>query len=121
SAGLQTAYKYSPYGARTTTTATTSANALGFAGMAHDPTGLVHMRARYYSPSLGRFISEDPIGLDGGVNPYAYVDSSPLNGTDPMGLAACPGPVREAADVLGYAWIIEGLNHYWHGRLDEGN
>jgi uncharacterized protein RhaS with RHS repeats len=42
-------------------------------------------RARYYSPAVGRFISEDPIGLVGGINKYSYVDSSPLNWIDPWG------------------------------------
>ncbi|MFH1154915.1 MAG: RHS repeat-associated core domain-containing protein [Pseudomonadota bacterium] len=45
------------------------------------------MRARYYDPEVGRFISEDPIGFDGGdVNLYAYVLNNPVNRTDPWGL-----------------------------------
>jgi hypothetical protein len=40
-----------------------------------------------YDPRMGRFISEDPIGFDGGdTNLYRYVDNSPLNATDPSGL-----------------------------------
>jgi uncharacterized protein RhaS with RHS repeats len=35
-------------------------------------SGLYYYRARYYDPELGRFISEDPIGFDGGINFYAY-------------------------------------------------
>ena len=49
-------------------------------------TGLYYVRARWYDPHLGRFVSEDPIGLAGGLNVYAYVGNSPLNGTDPSGL-----------------------------------
>jgi hypothetical protein len=44
------------------------------------------VRARYYDPSLGRFTSEDPIGLAGGINPYVYANSSPTNFRDPSGL-----------------------------------
>lgn len=44
--------------------------------------------ARYYDPSTGRFISEDPIGFAGGdVNLYAYVSNNPVSWIDPLGLA----------------------------------
>ncbi len=46
-----------------------------------------YYRARYHEPTIGRFISEDPIGLAGGVNLYAYVRNSPLKFTDPLGQA----------------------------------
>jgi uncharacterized protein RhaS with RHS repeats len=47
------------------------------------------MRVRYYDYSLGRFISEDPLGFDGGdVNLYAYVLNNPVNFIDPNGLDA---------------------------------
>jgi RHS repeat-associated protein len=49
-------------------------------------TGLYHMGARYYDPRLGRWLSEDPIGIAGGTNLYAYVGNDPVNGRDPTGL-----------------------------------
>ncbi len=49
-------------------------------------TGMLYYRARFYDPQLGRFISEDPIGLADGINSYAYAKNSPPNGTDPLGL-----------------------------------
>lgn len=59
----------------------------GFTGREHDPdTGLIYYRARWYDPRLGRFISEDPAGLAGGINLYAYVGNDPVNKTDPLGL-----------------------------------
>ena len=45
------------------------------------------MRARYYHPGMGRFISQDPIGFGGGSNFYAYCMNDPINFTDPSGLA----------------------------------
>jgi RHS repeat-associated protein len=50
-------------------------------------TGLYYYRARYYDPSNGRFLSEDPLGNDGGdSNFYSYVFGSPTNLIDPPGL-----------------------------------
>jgi len=44
------------------------------------------MRARYYDPEVGRFVSEDPIGFEGGdVNLYAYVGGNPVLRIDPLG------------------------------------
>jgi len=46
------------------------------------------MRARYYDPDLGRFLSEDPIGISGGLNLYAYAGNDPVNLWDPSGASA---------------------------------
>lgn len=63
--------------------------AFAFNGREWDPeTGLYFYRARYYDPRLGRFISEDPIGIAGGSNYYAYVRNSPALWRDPWGLRA---------------------------------
>jgi RHS repeat-associated protein len=44
------------------------------------------MRARWYEPKTGRFLSEDPIGLEGGLNQYAYAGNDPINSSDALGL-----------------------------------
>ncbi len=50
-------------------------------------SGLYYYRARYYDPSIGRFINEDPIGFAGGsANFYGYVQNNPVNFIDPDGL-----------------------------------
>jgi RHS repeat-associated protein len=51
--------------------------------------GMYYYKARIYSPTLGRFLQVDPIGYDGGINLYAYVENDPGNATDPSGLYTC--------------------------------
>lgn len=83
---VKTTYAYDPFG-KVTMTGEASDNPFQFAGRENDNTGLYYYRARYYSPALQRFISEDPIGLAGGdVNFYAYVGNSPTRYNDPSGL-----------------------------------
>jgi len=62
-----------------------------FAGREWDSTTrLLFSRNRYYDPTAGRFISEDPIDFDGGVDFYSYVDNNPVNWIDPYGLVKYP-------------------------------
>jgi len=61
-------------------------NAVSFTGHQFDAaTGLVYARARYYDPTLGRFLSQDP---EPATNPYVYAFDAPLDLTDPTGRAA---------------------------------
>lgn len=62
-------------------------NPIQYTARENDDTGLYYYRARYYDPQLKRFISEDPIGINGGLNVYAYVNGNPISLIDPMGLA----------------------------------
>lgn len=80
-------YTYDPYGSVTQVdTATGFTNPYLYAGREADTAGLYYYRARYYSPGMGRFISEDPVGFKGGqLNFYAYVNGAPLNYRDPSG------------------------------------
>lgn len=58
-----------------------------FTGRERDQdTGLMYYRGRFYDSQIGRFLNEDPIGLDGGINSYAYVRNNPVRFTDPLGL-----------------------------------
>ncbi len=51
-----------------------------------EESGLHYNRHRYYDPMQGRYITQDPIGLAGGMNVYSYVYNRPLNFIDPKGL-----------------------------------
>lgn len=63
---------------------------LGRPGQYHDAeSGLEYNHFRYYDPSTGRYLSTDPLGLDAGPNPHAYVPN-PLYWIDPLGLAGTP-------------------------------
>ncbi len=44
---------------------------------------------RFYDPDTGRYITADPIGLEGGLNLYSYVYGDPVNLTDPTGQIPC--------------------------------
>jgi RHS repeat-associated protein len=68
-----------------------SENNLRFQGQYFDEeTGLHYNRHRYYNPSSGQFISQDPIGLLGGVNGYQYAPN-PVGWVDPFGLTCKEG------------------------------
>jgi len=51
------------------------------------PNEASYYRARYYDPTTGRFLSEDPLGFDGGGNFYRYTYNTPVTLTDPTGLS----------------------------------
>jgi len=60
---------------------------LRLAGQYHDAeTGLHDNYLRSYDPSAARYLEPDPMGLAGGLNPWAYADGNPLLATDPLGL-----------------------------------
>lgn len=96
---IKTRYAYSPFG-EVSISGEASDQPFQYTGRENDGTGYYYYRARYYSPSLKRFISEDPIGFSGGVNFYAYVGGNPVNARDPMG---------ENAVALGGAVVVTTL------------
>jgi RHS repeat-associated protein len=82
---VQSSYSYDPYGNLTASTGTL-ANPIQYAGQYVDSeSGLYYLRARYYEPVTGQFLTIDPVVARTRA-PYAYTADSPLNGRDPSGL-----------------------------------
>jgi RHS repeat-associated protein len=82
-------YAYTPFGevANQTEPVPQPFKFVGQHGVMAEPNGFYYMRARYYDPVVGRFVSEDPSGFAGGdVNLYAYVTNNPILFNDPLGL-----------------------------------
>jgi RHS repeat-associated protein len=83
---IASTYRYDSFGNLTASTGSIS-NPFRYTGRVLDAeTGLYFYRARYYDPSIGRFLSEDPIRFGGGINFYRYVQNNPINLIDPLGL-----------------------------------
>ena len=85
SGAISQTFSYEPYGQSSTPTTTTFP--IQYTGRLPVSDGLYYYRARSYDPIAGRFLSEDPIGLNGGVNLYAYVGNKPLSFNESLGLA----------------------------------
>jgi RHS repeat-associated protein len=62
--------------------------------------GMYHYKARIYSPTLGRFMQTDPIGYEGGIYLYAYVNGDPINNVDPDGRDAIMLRGRDGSRTL---------------------
>jgi RHS repeat-associated protein len=89
---------YDPFGKANVTSAAIENN-LRFPGQYYDQeTGLHYNLNRYYDPSTGRYLTPDPIGLEGGINLFVYAANNPVNLSDPTGQV---GPIAIAIPVIG--------------------
>lgn len=94
-------------------------------------TGLYYFRARWYDPITGRWFSNDPIGISGGLNQYVFCADNPVNCRDAFGFCLdvknfIAGAINELADqgkfigkaallqlLQGNIWLILGGGMYW--------
>ncbi|MCE9687211.1 glycohydrolase toxin TNT-related protein [Shewanella sp. AS16] len=90
------------------------ANPLRFQGQYYDEeSGLHYNHFRYYDPQSGRFISQDPIGLLGGINHYQYAPNH-INWVDPLGLS-CKEDAQMDAQPVGTPYKLDA-NGRWHDK-----
>ena len=101
-------YEYGPFGELIRATGPMAAsNPFRFSTKyTDDESGLLYYGMRYYNPTIGRWISRDPIGEDGGLNLYGFVGNDPISSIDPIGL----DPDDRANVVLFPADPGEGLD-----------
>lgn len=88
---------------------------LGYTGALWDrDSQLLHLGAREYDPTTGRFTTADPAGYSGGPNVYAYTDGDPINRIDPSGhdWLGCLQDISRIVAMFapGIAPVILGIN-----------
>ena len=94
---VRASYDYKPYGERNKLGGDLDSD-FGYTGhYTHDASGLVAAPYRIYDPRLGRWLSRDPIGEEGGINLYGYVGNRPLGAMDSTGLWP-DGPPNERVE-----------------------
>lgn len=100
-----------------------------------DGVDLYYMRARWYDPNAKRFLSEDPLGVAGGINNYVFGGNEPVNRSDPTGLLyltsrgvcsvmsdTCGGSSFEAVRLEGVSCFVGGsLSRYQRCLLSIGS
>ena len=113
---VASSFSYEPFGQTTTT----STYPFQYTGRMPVNSGLYYYRARYYCPTVGRFISEDPLGQAGGTLQYKYANNNPVNRADPTGLdtpcAHCT-EVAIAVSAVSCTAIALGVGLYATGGL----
>ena len=105
---LQSTYYHDAFGNTTAQSGTLASDfPFRFSTKYYDTeTGLYYYGDRYYSPTLGRFISEDPIGERGGLNLYGFCGNDPINRWDYLGmkyklfLTFDDGPISGTEELL---------------------
>jgi len=91
-------------------------------------TELYNFRARWYSSDIGRWLSKDPIGLEGGLNLYVFCGNNPVNYRDPLGLWTITlgggGNIQAVAALggdVGYSIGYSPTSGFSHGPIGSVN
>jgi RHS repeat-associated protein len=98
---IRARYDYDPFGNRTKLSGDLDCD-MGYTGHYFHASSHLHLSLyRPFDSVLGRWISRDPIGEDGGVNLYGYVENQPINANDPLGLRSRDYEFEHHAEVAG--------------------
>ncbi|MCG8403019.1 MAG: RHS repeat-associated core domain-containing protein, partial [Firmicutes bacterium] len=103
-------YRYDPYGKTRVATGNGYEQVNPFryqTKFTDDSTQLIYYGYRYYSHSMGRFLNQDPLGEQGGLNLYAFVGNDPINAREYLGLSELRGD---------WHWWRDGLGHSGDGN-----
>ncbi len=109
-------YAYDSYGKVTASTGTL-VNPFQYTGREFDSeTAVYYYRARYFDPSAGRFLSQDPIRYGGGVNFYAYTRNNPVLRIDPFGYSdgVCNNPAYCVPGSATWGTMYLGPDGVWY-------
>jgi RHS repeat-associated protein len=119
SGNITDTYRYTAFGNVESSQGTT-VSSYGYDGQRYDSqTNMYQLRARSYDPTIGRFLSRDPVAATianpAELDRYAYAQDNPVNYADPSGRAsvALPGPVAGSGSVAGTQ------QRGWGGALGE--
>jgi RHS repeat-associated protein len=111
---------YTPFGDAVASIQTVE-NPFRFPGQYYDQeTGLHYNYFRYYNPQTGRYITPDPIGLEGGINLFVYVAGNPINRVDPEGLIYIEIPTKEEYESRLASFGLSGLPDWLIDIMYEG-
>jgi len=112
---VQNQYAYDPFGRILGQTEASgleqSFKYVGKYGIQHESGSIYYMRARYYDAELGRFLKEDPIGFEGGLNVSLYVESNPIARVDPSGLLTVQVGIQIRLPTFPGSPTIEGSDN----------
>jgi RHS repeat-associated protein len=86
---VQNSYVYDAWGVSRSQSGSL-ANPFTYTSREANEAGMLYYRARYHNPTIGRFVTEDPMMFNGGINFYTYVENKSILFTDPFGLKCCP-------------------------------